>query len=99
MDYVINYDLPEIAETYVHRVGRTGRGVKRGRAVAFCCTEEKNLLDAIEKYMDKKVKVLELSQEQYELTMDLTDSKMFSIKDALLEIEQAEDELKKRRKK
>lgn len=99
VDYVINYDLPEIAETYVHRVGRTGRGVKRGKAVAFCSTEEKNILESIEKYMDKKVKVLELSQDQYELTLDLTDSKMFSIQDALREIELAEEEMKRRKKK
>jgi len=39
VDYVVNYDLPEQAENYVHRVGRTGRGTNKGNAVSFCSTE------------------------------------------------------------
>ena len=42
--YVINYDLPEQPENYVHRIGRTGRGSHRGNAISFCSSEEKNLL-------------------------------------------------------
>ncbi len=41
VDFVVNYDLPDVPENYVHRVGRTGRGVKKGQAVSFCSTEEK----------------------------------------------------------
>ena len=40
MDYVINYDLPDDAENYVHRCGRTGRGNKRGQALSFCSEAE-----------------------------------------------------------
>ncbi len=99
VDYVVNYDLPDIAETYVHRVGRTGRGIKRGRAVSFCSSDEKKLLENIEEWMEKKVKVFDVSNEDYEMTLDFTDAKKFGLKDALKEIQEAEEELKNKRKK
>lgn len=46
---VINYDLPEVPETYVHRIGRTGRAGCEGTAVSFCSTEERPLLKDIQK--------------------------------------------------
>ena len=42
VDYVVNYDLPEQTELYVHRVGRTGRGIQKGNAVSFCSEKEEN---------------------------------------------------------
>lgn len=57
--HVINYDLPEVAETYVHRIGRTGRAGRSGRATAFCSMEERDLYKAIEKLISKKIKVVE----------------------------------------
>ncbi|CEN90118.1 ATP-dependent RNA helicase RhlE [[Clostridium] sordellii] len=59
LPYVINYDLPEVAETYVHRIGRTGRAGRSGRATAFCSMEERDLYKAIEKLINKKIKVVE----------------------------------------
>ncbi|WP_338560437.1 DEAD/DEAH box helicase [Paraclostridium sordellii] len=59
LPYVINYDLPEVAETYVHRIGRTGRAGRSGRATAFCSIEERDLYKAIEKLINKKIKVVE----------------------------------------
>ena len=47
VEFVVNYDLPEKQENYVHRVGRTGRGTKKGQAISFCSTEEIPLLEAI----------------------------------------------------
>ena len=44
VEYVVNYDLPDNLENYVHRVGRTGRGDKKGQAVSFCSSQEKELL-------------------------------------------------------
>ena len=44
---VINYDLPEVPETYVHRIGRTGRAGRDGQAIAFCSEEERPLLKDI----------------------------------------------------
>lgn len=49
LDLVVNYDLPDVPETYVHRIGRTGRAGYEGRATTFCATEEKDLLHDIEK--------------------------------------------------
>jgi ATP-dependent RNA helicase RhlE len=47
---VVNYDLPTAPENYVHRIGRTGRGDKKGEAVSFCSKQEIDLLKEIEKY-------------------------------------------------
>lgn len=58
LPYVINYDLPEVAETYVHRIGRTGRAGRSGRATAFCSMEERDLHKAIEKLINKKIEVV-----------------------------------------
>ncbi len=59
LPFVINYDLPEVAETYVHRIGRTGRAGRSGRATAFCSIEERDLYKAIEKLINKKIEVVE----------------------------------------
>lgn len=59
LPFVINYDLPEVAETYVHRIGRTGRAGRSGRATAFCSMEERDLYKSIEKLINKKIEVVE----------------------------------------
>jgi ATP-dependent RNA helicase RhlE len=51
ISHVYNYELPEVPETYVHRIGRTARAGASGQAVALCGTEEKPLLKAIEKLL------------------------------------------------
>lgn len=62
---VINYDLPEVPENYVHRVGRTGRGKEKGWAIAFCSEEEKPFLQGIEEYTGDAIPVYELSKGDY----------------------------------
>lgn len=57
LPHVVNYDLPNIAETYVHRIGRTGRGGKNGVAVSFCSKEEKADLKSIEKLIGSTLSV------------------------------------------
>jgi ATP-dependent RNA helicase RhlE len=57
ISHVYNYELPEVAETYVHRIGRTARAGASGSAVALCDSEEKPLLRAIEKLLRKSVPV------------------------------------------
>ena len=57
--YVFNYDLPEVAETYVHRIGRTGRAGHDGTAVSFCDINEKDELRGIEKLMGRAIPVVE----------------------------------------
>jgi ATP-dependent RNA helicase RhlE len=54
---VINYDLPEVAETYVHRIGRTGRAGNTGVALSFCAEEEKSYLKDIQRLTGKKLEV------------------------------------------
>lgn len=70
VEYVVNYDLPEVAENYVHRVGRTGRGVQRGIAVSFCSTEERPILDEIESFLTKPIAVIGIDRREYEETVD-----------------------------
>lgn len=59
LEYVINYEMPNIAETYVHRIGRTGRAGAEGTAISFCDAEEKAYLRDIEKLIAKKISVVE----------------------------------------
>ncbi|WP_282456237.1 helicase-related protein [Chitinophaga sedimenti] len=73
VDYVVNYDLPDVPENYVHRVGRTGRGVQHGQAVSFCATEEKPLLEAIEAYITKKVTVMKIDVTDYRETLSFSE--------------------------
>lgn len=58
LSHVINYDLPNIPETYVHRIGRTGRAGLGGVALSFCDTEEKPYLKDIEKLIAKPIPVI-----------------------------------------
>ncbi|MEG2291547.1 MAG: DEAD/DEAH box helicase [Clostridium sp.] len=68
LSHVVNFDLPEVPETYVHRIGRTGRAGNDGVAIAFCSEEEKELLRFIEKLIAKKVPVIE--GHKYPITAD-----------------------------
>lgn len=52
---VINYDLPDVPETYVHRIGRTGRAGNAGTALTFCSQEERKLVSSIQKLTGKKL--------------------------------------------
>ena len=59
LEYVINYEIPNISETYVHRIGRTGRAGASGTAISFCDAEEKAYLWDIEKLITKKIQVVD----------------------------------------
>ena len=59
LSHVFNYNLPDVPETYVHRIGRTGRAGRGGTAVSFCDINEKEELKAIEKLIGKAVPVVE----------------------------------------
>ena len=58
LEMVINYDLPDVAETYVHRIGRTGRAGKSGIALSFCSQEEKIMVKDIQKLTGKKLNTI-----------------------------------------
>ncbi|MBX3413352.1 MAG: DEAD/DEAH box helicase [Pirellulales bacterium] len=57
ISHVVNYDLPEQPETYVHRIGRTGRAGATGFAIAFCDREERGYLQAIEQQIRQRIDV------------------------------------------
>ena len=57
--YVINFDIPNIPETYVHRIGRTGRAGANGTAFSFCDSEERAFLKDIQKLIAKNIPVIE----------------------------------------
>lgn len=55
LGHVLNFELPNVPETYVHRIGRTGRAGLSGMAYSFCAPEEKVFLNAIEKLIRKNI--------------------------------------------
>ncbi|MBY6951388.1 DEAD/DEAH box helicase [Clostridium botulinum] len=59
LSHVFNYNLPDVPETYVHRIGRTGRAGSKGVAISFCDIEETKSLKAIEKLINKEIPVVE----------------------------------------
>jgi ATP-dependent RNA helicase RhlE len=59
LTHVINFELPNVAETYVHRIGRTGRAGASGTALSFCDLEEKEFLRDIQKLIARKIPVVE----------------------------------------
>lgn len=99
VDYVVNYDLPDVAENYVHRVGRTGRGNNKGYAVSFCSPEEVSILDEIEGFLNKEITVLEIAKEDYTQTLDLTEDVNDNWKQLLRDVEKEDKNYKKKGKK
>jgi ATP-dependent RNA helicase RhlE len=63
VSHVINYDLPEVPEQYVHRIGRTARAGAEGKAVAFCAPDERGLLRDIERLTRTQIAVNALPQD------------------------------------
>ncbi|MBU1122777.1 MAG: DEAD/DEAH box helicase [Candidatus Omnitrophota bacterium] len=70
IEYVINYDLPIKTENYVHRVGRTGRGVNKGVAISFCSNEELELLDEIQSFLKKEIEAIKINKKDYSTVID-----------------------------
>lgn len=99
VEYVVNYDLPESSEQYVHRVGRTGRAREKGQAISFCSQEEKQLLEEIESKLGKPIQQLEITKGAYQMTLDnnKVDSKENDWQSLIKEAE--EDPYKPRRRK
>jgi ATP-dependent RNA helicase RhlE len=104
VEYVVNYDLPEQAENYVHRIGRTGRGGNKGNAISFCSEQERDLLGEIEFYLGASIEVLNIDKGNYQDTLDFTkDTKGMDwkslIEEDLKKIEEAERYHKKQKGK
>ena len=58
MSLVVNYDLPEDPETYVHRIGRTARAEADGESVSFCTSDDAPLFKSVEKFIKKRIDVM-----------------------------------------
>jgi ATP-dependent RNA helicase RhlE len=65
VEYVVNYDLPDNPENYVHRCGRTGRGRSTGQALSFCSESETQLLADIEEYTGEEIERYALEKNEY----------------------------------
>ncbi|MBI2225088.1 MAG: DEAD/DEAH box helicase [Betaproteobacteria bacterium] len=62
LPYVINYELPHVAEDYIHRIGRTGRAGSTGEAISLVCADEHRMLDDVERALKAKLERLPLPQ-------------------------------------
>ena len=71
LEMVINYDLPEVAETYVHGIGRTGRAGNTGIALSFCAEEEKSYLRDIQRLTGKRLEVANSQQQTKNLLLKI----------------------------
>ncbi len=99
VDFVVNYDLPEQTENYVHRVGRTGRGVNRGQAFSFCSENEKELLNEIEDFIGKKVIQVDVDFKDYQQIKKESEETHSDWKTLLKEVVKDEENYKKRKRK
>lgn len=99
VEYVVNYDMPESAENYVHRVGRTGRGTQKGQAISFCSESEEEILAEIDENLGKPIDRLEIASSEYKYTLDISDDKAPSWQALMKEAEQEEKAFKKKKKK
>ncbi len=99
VDVVVNYDLPDVPENYVHRVGRTGRGLQKGRAISFCSQEEKPLLESIETFIGKSIDLLTIPKGDYQETLLLHNDRPDKLKAIVDELEKLEALTKPKRKK
>lgn len=101
VEFVVNYDLPETSETYVHRVGRTGRGTQKGQAISFCSEEEKELLEEIEKKLYKPISRFDITKDEYQETKESTMENSSDWKSLVNEANEADEKfrVKKKRKK
>lgn len=99
VECVINYDLPDSSENYVHRVGRTGRGREKGQAISFCSSEEKEQLAEIEEALGKSIQRVEITKGEYQLILETTEDTSDNWKQLMREAESSIDNRRKKKKK
>ena len=96
--HVINYDLPDEPENYVHRVGRTGRAFAKGDALSFCAPEEQEKLKAIEEFIQSEIKNLKVDNIYLKENLEPLDIEEMEISE-MLAMEEAHFEKPKKKKK
>lgn len=97
VEYVVNYDMPDVVENYVHRIGRTGRGANKGYAVSFCCEAEKPILEEIEMFIGKEINVLTMNKGEYQETIDFGTQERYDWKTLISDAVKAETKVVKYR--
>ncbi len=97
VNYVINYDLPEKSENYVHRVGRTGRGMNKGIAISFCSRDEKVHLEEIQEFLGKEIEEVKIGKKEYTHVLDRPKA-VDNLKELIEDITYWEENKKKKRK-
>ena len=100
VEFVVNYDIPEQAEDYVHRIGRTGRGKEKGLAISFCSKDEKLLLKDIEALIGKPIHLIQISKTNYTDTINIkVEEKKDDWQSVMNQIETIEKGRKKKKNK
>ncbi len=96
---VINYDLPEVPENYVHRVGRTGRAKNKGLAYSFCAPQENNILSEIQTFLDRAIMEIKIGTEEYRNTLNIANERKHDYRALMQEIDQFEQIKRKKKRK
>jgi ATP-dependent RNA helicase RhlE len=99
VELVVNYDLPESPEYYVHRVGRTGRGTNKGQAISFCSKEERKMLATIEEQLGKPIYRTEISKGFYKDTIESSKENEETDWQSLIDQEEAFQKNRKKKRK
>jgi len=86
ISHVVNYDIPNDIEAYIHRIGRTGRAGRAGKAILFAAPREQRLIAAIERATRQKIKPMGLPSRQ-----QVTDRRVSMFKDQVTEAMEAQD--------
>lgn len=86
MSHVVNYDIPYDTESYVHRIGRTGRAGRKGEAILFVAPREKRMLGAIEKATRQTISRMQLPSSE-----DIADRRVMSFKQHMTETIESQD--------
>lgn len=97
VSHVINYDLPDEPENYVHRIGRTGRGFSKGDAVSFYAVEDQEKKQNIEEFLKNEIPVISVNEDQLEEPQNY-DIESMDIED-IVAMEEARAQGKRQRKK
>ena len=95
LTHVINYDMPDEPENYVHRVGRTGRGFAKGDAISFYSFEEREKLAAIEEFIQTKIPQMKVHKQHLEAEIKVDENASIA---AMIEAEEAKYKHFKKRK-
>jgi len=99
IEIVVNYDLPDIPENYVHRVGRTGRAKNKGWAYSFCADHERETLQIIQTFLHKEIKEIKINKDNYQDTLKIERDRKLDYQSLVDEIEDYDKQKKKKKKK